>query len=357
MKHLILILPFLVWNCEDGSNQDQIKSDNPSLVEQNDSNNVEPILTFDPIKSIPDSVHFRGLYNLGETFFISGTDGNILFKDDKLSIAELTEAKYTDLRDIHVLSDSSILVMGIASPGHIWKIKKGETAWRKVYTNMDSTVFMDGMDFWNDSVGLVYGDPVGGYHFILKTVDGGETWNRILEDKIPAKLEIEAGFAASGTGVVCMGDGVAYLAFGGSKARIFKTTDYGETWADIETPMLQGTGGKGIYALAFKDELNGVGIGGNWEDPKCDSSKIFTNNGGKTWNLATGVQHYRSGVTYVKDNIYISTGTSGTDISYDGGNSWELIDSLGFNAILFKNEHEGFAIGSRGALSSVRLNK
>ncbi len=59
-------------------------------------------------------------------FLLVEPRGKILIKTFQLEQIELFQAKYTDLRDIHVLSDSSILVMGIASPGHIWKIKKGE---------------------------------------------------------------------------------------------------------------------------------------------------------------------------------------------------------------------------------------
>jgi len=299
--------------------------------------------------------HYRGLFQLGDAFFISGTEGKILIKTFQLEQIELFQAKYTDLRDIHVLSDSSILVMGIASPGHIWKIKKGETAWSKVYSNMDSLVFMDGMDFWNDSVGLVYGDPLSGYHFILKTTNGGETWRRIPQQKIPGNLEIEAGFAASGTGIVCKENGTAYIGLGGDKARVLISKDYGDNWSIVETPLLHGAGAKGIYSIAFKDELNGVAVGGNWENPDCDSSKIYTNNGGQTWYLSEGIQDFRSCVTYVKEDTYISTGTSGTDISYDGGKSWKLLDSIGFNAIKINPDLNGVAVGSYGTITEVEL--
>ena len=191
-----------------------------------------------------------------ETLFLSVEPrGTILIKTFQLEQIELFQAKYTDLRDIHVLSDSSILVMGIASPGHIWKIRKGETEWSKVYSNMDSLVFMDGMDFWNDSVGLVYGDPLGGYHFILKTTNGGETWSRISQENIPENLEIEAGFAASGTGIVCEENGTAYIGLGGDKARVLISKDYGDSWSVVETPLLHGSGAKGIYSIAFKDAV------------------------------------------------------------------------------------------------------
>ena len=299
--------------------------------------------------------HYRGLNQLGSAFFISGTKGKILIKTFQLEQIELFQAKYTDLRDIHVLSDSSILVMGIASPGHIWKIKKGEKEWNKVYSNMDSLIFMDGMDFWNDSGWLVYGDPLDGFHFILKTTDGGENWSRISQENIPENLEIEAGFAASGTGVVCKENGTAYIGLGGDKARVLISRDYGASWSVVETPLLHGDGAKGIYSIAFKDELNGVAVGGNWENPNCDSSKVYTNNGGKTWFLSEGIQDFRSCVNYIKDDTYISTGTSGTDISYNGGKSWSLLDSIGFNAIKINPDLNGVAVGSFGRIAEVEL--
>lgn len=350
--YLIFQISFLFFSCsEEPSKTLKIEKDSSYSYISNDYH-----LSHVSLSGFLDSVHFRGLSKLGNTYFISGTDGKILFKDNDLTMAELYQAKYTDLRDIHVLSDSSILVMGIASPGHIWKINKGDREWRKVYTNMDTLVFMDGMDFWNDSVGLVFGDPLDGYHFILKTVDAGESWIRIPKENLPARNKVEAGFAASGTSIVCVDSGIAYIGLGGEKARVLITNDYGETWEVSETPILHGNGGKGIYSMAFKDALNGVIVGGNWEDIKCDSSKAFTNDGGKTWLLASGIQHYRSCVTFVGDSIYIATGTSGTDISYDNGKSWSILDSVGYNTILFLDRKNGLGVGSNGVIDELKLN-
>jgi photosystem II stability/assembly factor-like uncharacterized protein len=355
MKILIFtLITLFLFACSEDKNsiskQDETTSNSCcDIVSDSLLFSITPINTNDTLN------HFRGLFQLGEAFFISGTDGKILIQTFQLEQIELFQAKYTDLRDIHVLSDSSILAMGIASPGHIWKIKKGETEWRKVYSNMDSLVFMDGMDFWNDSVGLVYGDPLSGYHFILKTTNGGETWSRIPQENIPENLEVEAGFAASGTGIVCKENGTAYIGLGGDKARVLISKDYGENWTVVETPMLHGSGGKGIYSMAFKDATNGIAVGGNWGNPTCDSSKIYTSDAGLTWHLSEGIQHYRSCVTYVQDDTYISTGTSGTDISYNGGANWTILDSTGFNAILFNENLKGVAIGSFGRIAEVEL--
>mgnify|MGYP005995392289 FL=1 len=353
-NYLFFLLSVLFISC----------AENESSVSEGDYNPAKSGFEVNPdsfslfVKSLNTNdtlAHYRGLHQLGNAFFISGTEGKILIKTFQLEQIELFQAKYTDLRDIHVLSDSSILVMGIASPGHIWKIKKGEKEWRKVYSNMDSLVFMDGMDFWNDAVGLVYGDAVSGFHFILKTIDGGENWSRIPQENIPENLEIEAGFAASGTGIVCKENGTAYIGLGGNKARVLISKDFGDNWSIVETPLLHGSGSKGIYSIAFKDELNGVAVGGDWENPECDSSKIYTNNGGQTWYLSEGIQDFRSCVTYIQDDTYISTGTSGTDISYNGGKSWKLLDSIGFNAIKINPDRHGVAVGSFGRIAEVEL--
>lgn len=351
-----LILSVLLFLVSCGEEKKDVTSDlsfDHSVTNQDPTPSLKLFYNYLNIKD--SSSHFRGLFNVRESFFISGTNGKIISIKDELHESELNEAKFTDLRDIHILGDGSVLVMGIASPGKIWKKSKDDSDFHEVYSNSDSLVFMDGMDFWNDSVGLVYGDPLDGYHFLLKTIDGGENWSRISSSVLPEPLSNESGFAASGTGVQCIGNGVAYVGFGGDTARILKTEDYGNSWEVINTPLLSGKGGKGIYSLAFKDKNNGVVVGGHWENPQSDSSKAYTIDGGVTWLLSKGIQEYRSCVTYINEEIYISTGTAGTDISYNGGRNWMRLDTIGFNSILFNTQSKGMAVGNYGTIAKIKL--
>lgn len=331
---------------------------------ENNQNKNEPTNYFLVVEQLNlgvDKFHFRGLYILdSSTIWISGTNGIVINSFDggmTWHVDSIGEAKGLDFRDVHALNDSTALVITAGSPALIFRTSNKGKHWQQVYANYDSLIFYDGMDFWNDKEGVVFGDPIHQKMQLLITKDGGTTWNEIDSNHLPKTLPIEAAFAASGTGIITLNESTIYIGTGGEQARFITSKDKGKTWNYFSTPILQGTASKGIYSMAFKDKYNGVAVGGNWENAACDSSKIYTNDGGKTWHLSKGIQHYRSCVTYVKDDVYISTGTIGTDISYDGGKTWNFLDSVSLNAVqFFPNLLQGVGVGSKGKIVKVKLN-
>jgi photosystem II stability/assembly factor-like uncharacterized protein len=61
---------------------------------------------------------------------------------------------------------------------------------------------------------------------------------------------------------------------------------------------------------------------------------------------------FRSAVAYVADRkLWIATGTSGSDISFDGGKSWRQFDSAAYNALAFVSSKAGWAVGPKGAIA------
>ena len=255
-------------------------------------------------------------------------------------------------RDAHAFENHHLL-MSIQNPAQIIKVTNEK---KEVVLNINDTLaFFDGMDFWENGSGVLFGDPLLDQHLIYTSNDEGNSWEQVELDSLIIPLENEGGFAASGTSIVCVGNGVGYIGFGAEEVRVLKTSDYGKSWMFQKTPMPKNQIGTGIYAMAFKDELNGVAVGGNWEFPDGDSSKVFTKDGGVTWRLSKGIQGYRSCVTHIKNDIYIATGTKGTDITYDGGVSWSFLDSLGFNAIQFADEINGVGVGNNGLIKLMKL--
>jgi hypothetical protein len=73
----------------------------------------------------------------------------------------------------------------------------------------------------------------------------------------------------------------------------------------------------------------------------------ITNDGGKAWTVPAGPAPggYRSAVTC--DSVCIATGTSGSDLSTDGGKSWRSFEG-GFNAI-----GGSFAVGTKGGIATL----
>jgi photosystem II stability/assembly factor-like uncharacterized protein len=352
--HSVLLF-FLITGCADKTKEDALPMSSSQAVQF--EFNYKDII-FD---TLLNQEHFRGLSIEDNLVVIAGSQGTriqLLMTPDlqsEISIDSLGHRYH--FRDVEVREGYN-LFMAIQNPSQI--SKDSFDTLTVIYENLDTTCFLDGMDFWKNGQGIIFGDPMHGKHFILKSEFDGNSWERISNDNIPEPIKNEAGFAASGTSIVCIGDGVGYIGWGGDEVRVFKTTDYGNTWKAQLTPMPKNQSGTGIYSMAFKDEMNGVAVGGNWEYSDCDSSKIYTKDGGKTWHLSNGVQGYRSCVTYLKDQTYISTGTNGTDISIDGGKSWTMLDTIGFNAIQFdfsQSKILGIGVGNYGLIKLLELTE
>jgi photosystem II stability/assembly factor-like uncharacterized protein len=91
-----------------------------------------------------------------------------------------------------------------------------------------------------------------------------------------------------------------WFATGGRVARVFHSTDRGQTWQVTNTPILQGPDSAGIFSIAFRDATHGVIAGGDYKHPDQDGPNLaFTTDGGKTWTLSPlGPLAYFSAVAY-----------------------------------------------------------
>jgi hypothetical protein len=55
--------------------------------------------------------------------------------------------------------------------------------------------------------------------------------------------------------------------------------------------------------------------------------------------------------------MWIATGTSGSDVSSDGGNTWKQFDSAAYNAMSFVSADAGWAVGPKGAVARFRAER
>ena len=204
-------------------------------------------------------------------------------------------------------------------------IKKiaGET-WKQLYKNESKEAFIDGIDFWNEKEGIIYGDPIQKRMLMLRTLDGGNTWKELPGKNRPLLQEGEASFAASGTGIRCFEKEKVIIATGGFVSRLWVSEDKGMTWAAINTPILQGESTTGIFSFAHPNDKTFYIVGGDYKADSLSTKHVFYSlDGGKHWAMpAIPTRGYRECVEYIKRNKLISVGPKGIDYSSDDGITW-----------------------------------
>jgi len=302
-----------------------------------------------------DSLSIRAIAPVDEyNVWFAANQGRIGLIND--TVPKLATIKYDDsllsFRAI-ALTPSSVFVMSIENPGVLYKIgydKTEATNIEEVYVEKHDKVFYDAMAFWNDLEGIAMGDPTDDCLSIIVTRDGGNSWNKISCDNLPQTETGEAAFAASNSNIAIYEDHT-WVVTGGKRARVFYSSNKGETWEVFNTPMIQGQAMTGIYTVDFFDANNGIIFGGNWDQQEFnEGNKAVTKDGGKTWNLISNGSGpgYRSSVRYIpgtKGQGIVAVGMPGISYSADGGNLWAELSDEGFYALEFVNDSIAFASG------------
>ncbi|MEJ7692528.1 YCF48-related protein [Daejeonella sp.] len=240
-----------------------------------------------------------------------------------------------DFRDIEAFSKSDAVIVSAGSPAVILITRDGAATWKEVYKNEFPDIFLDGMDFRDARNGIIYGDPIQGKMQLLRTSDGGNSWENISGNLTVRLIEGEASFAASGTGIRTLKSGKTFIATGGTQSRVFVSDNFGNSWTSYPCPIIQGKSSAGPFSIAFINSKKGLAVGGDYlSDTSSIDNMLLTKNGGRTWQKPnTSPFGYKSAVEYISSGVVIATGTSGTDISRNGGRDWEKLTKEGFNSV------------------------
>jgi photosystem II stability/assembly factor-like uncharacterized protein len=308
-------------------------------------------------QNVDTKAGFRGLAVVSDkVIWASGTGGTVVRTVDggaNWKVMTVPGGEKLDFRDIEAFDANTayILSIGNGDSSRVYKTSDGGATWVAQFTAHRKETFFDAIACWDKSNCIAMSDPVNGRYVLISTSDGGANWKYLPTDKLPAAVEGEAAFAASGTCLIAHGKSTAFLVSGGTAAHVFRSDDRGKSWASAEAPMAKGTAGSGIFSIAMQNGRTGVIVGGNYEDPKGTSPNLaFTADGGQTWKAAKGFSGYRSGVAYVGDKTVIAVGTSGSDISTDGGKTWRNMDAANYNVVQAKGKNV-WAAGPAGLIA------
>lgn len=304
----------------------------------------------------------RGVSVVDEkTAWVSGTNGWVGRTLDRGKNWEWHQIDSTqDYRTLYAFNESEAIIANAGSPLNIYKTYDGGKNWKLIYKDSRPEIFIDGGDFLENGQGILYGDPIKGHFQFLFTQDNGETWENYSDTIALKTVEGEAGFAASGTGLRMHSDGKVVLASGGLKSRVFLSQDFGKTWKDSQVPIQQGTSSQGIFSLAMNSTGKIWVVGGDYlNDKNKEMVGAWSLDFGNTWNEFTNGPHgYRSSIEIIDEDgeVLLCSGTSGVDLSKDGGLHWELISQEGYHTI--KKSRKGNWIiltGSNGRIAELNL--
>jgi hypothetical protein len=255
-----------------------------------------------------------------------------------------------EFRDIEAFDELNAVILAIAEPGVILKTTDGGKTWKAVYTDSTAGIFLDAFHFAGNGAGVVIGDPINGEIYLASTTDNGNSWKRNLES--PKADSGEACFASSGTNIVTLKNGKYYFVTGGLSSRI-----HGPETA-TRLPLVQGKESTGANSIAIYGN-NAVVVGGDFTRDTATAHNCVLIRLGKVpaFTTPTTPPHgYRSCVEFIDSRKLITCGTSGVDISADGGKNWKLISKESFHVC--QKARKGTAVflaGGNGRIAKYSL--
>lgn len=264
-----------------------------------------------------------------------------------------------DFRDIAAFDSANAIIMAVAEPAVILKTSNGGQSWQLVFSDTTPGMFLDAMHFINPTNGIVVGDPINGKAFIAYTIDGGEHWNPFSDSVEQNRLSLDSGeafFASSGANIQLMNSNKPFEFFMVSGGQHSRLIGVGFPFnQNIPFSSLGTT--KGANALAMKNKKKGVIVGGDFSNDQSAFQTCWLVNTTSSNPFRQPLQPtfgYRSSVIWVNNKLLLACGTSGIDISADEGNHWKNISTSGFHvAATHKKSKWIFLAGSNGRLARI----
>lgn len=276
--------------------------------------------------------------------------GYIPLSDSSYQIVSL-EAFSKDIAWVMALS------MPVQNAGIILKTTDGGLNWVEQTTsfinpNEGPQVF----HFFNENDGFALAQVVNSKNRLFSThagyitSDGGDTWEKLDTDAYPA-AQGEELFVKDNKFLQAKGD---HLRFGTSNGKMYHSSDRGRTWNVQDVSP-----GIAIQSIAFKDDLNGIAVSGN-DFLGTDIIKAFsTSDGGQSWTELKMPEYPRTtSIYFIEGSInptnscgtyimYADYGSlSGTAVSNDDGQTWNLVNRKSTGDILFINPNVGWVGGT-----------
>jgi photosystem II stability/assembly factor-like uncharacterized protein len=302
-----------------------------------------------------------------QVIWMSGSNGHVARSTDagktwKWMVLEGYEK--TDFRDIHAFDSATAIIMGIGNPAYLLKTTDGGQTWKLVYTKTMNGMFLDALDFRNSNEGICIGDPIdsGGrsLFFLIRTKDGGDTWEQERRDRCPSALQGEAVFSASGTNIALLDSKQFDYAFisGGLASNLYLIGSNGRPNKICPLRINKGKETTGAFSMATDRKSKFYCIGGDYKALEAVIDNfVWTTDNGKSWKTIdkTPPLGYRSCIGIIEGKRLVACGTNGVDVC-SNPNDWKRISNEGFNVCMVTpNKKLIFFAGEKGKIGLLKL--
>jgi photosystem II stability/assembly factor-like uncharacterized protein len=299
------------------------------------------------------TVSFRGLSVVNdEVLWVSGSEGTVgvsINGGASWKWINVPHYEKSDFRDIEAFSERDAVVMGITEPAVVLYTTDGGNSWKKAFEDSSKTAFLDAMDF-SGNLAILVGDPVGKHIFIAESTDRGKSWViSAPSHKVPSE-DGESFFAASGTNIRYLPDRSCVMVSGGRKSCFY----FGTSRVPLLISQGKETTGANSVAINPVNRNQAFVVGGDFKDDTVQSgnSVLIQINPFVQKAPVIPPHGYRSCVEYITENQMICCGTSGVDVSADGGLHWKLISDKSFHVCRkSKSGNTVFLAGGHGVIA------
>lgn len=212
---------------------------------------------------------------------------------------------------------------------YVLRTRDGGLTWERQLEDgfVEASSYVNIVHFWDEANGVAIGDPAvsstqsSKFFEIYTTTDSGNNWTRVNPANIPVPLQNEAGY---GGRYFVIGNHIWFPTFNyntGNFVRLFKSTDRGATWVVYNEQVAN------IY---FADTLHGISRAYN----APDNILRYTDDGGATWTTLPAISgQFLTSVVLIPQSYYLlavfrtndNVGPFQTKISTDLGTTWNEI--------------------------------
>ena len=344
------------------------------------------------LKESHTSANLRGIANVGGgVAWASGSMGTVLRTEDGgrrwQGCAVPEGAAALDFRAIQAFDAQTAIVMsaGPGSGSRLYQTTDGCRSWKLLLTNQDAAGFWDALRFRDRDNGMLLGDPVNGEFVLLRTMDGGTTWQRAA-GAAADEATGQGAFAASNSSLLLSSPtDWSFCTGGAAGAHVWRTATEPYTGQGPTGPLARSSSSEelvsqskgdsvGCFSLAAHEHTI-VAVGGDYTHPEQAEDNAWTTaiDPGDAAAQKEAKRHpmfrftpaltcprgYRSSVEYDESaQTWVAVGPSGTDVSTDGGLHWRALPpKAGVPAGLDRDWNAlslPFVVGPHGRIAKLR---